>query len=83
MLVYSVQCFCYSEDKRFLLLNKNFQVVQTDSYRGAAASWLKEFRFKHLATDMYLSVERMQQNKAEDATTETILSASGIIIKKL
>ncbi|MFH4978380.1 hypothetical protein AB6A40_005089 [Gnathostoma spinigerum] len=34
------------------------QVVQEEAYRGAAASWMDSFRFKHLATDMYLSVER-------------------------
>ncbi|EJW79896.1 hypothetical protein WUBG_09195, partial [Wuchereria bancrofti] len=50
------------------------QVVQFDSYRGAAASWLKEFRFKHLATDMYLSVERMQLNKTENAPTDAVSS---------
>ncbi|KAL3982635.1 RIH domain family protein [Acanthocheilonema viteae] len=52
------------------------QVVQTDSYRGAAASWLKEFRFKHLTTDMYLSVERMQFNKAENASIGAMQSSS-------
>lgn len=54
-----------------------------DPYRGAAASWLKEFRFKHLATDMYLSVERMQSNKTENTPTKTTSSPSGIVLRKL
>uniref|UniRef100_A0A158Q836 Inositol 1,4,5-trisphosphate receptor n=1 Tax=Elaeophora elaphi TaxID=1147741 RepID=A0A158Q836_9BILA len=48
------------------------QVVQMDSYRGAAASWLKEFRFKHLATDMYLTVERIQLDEAKNASAEGV-----------
>lgn len=54
-----------------------------DSYRGAAASWLNEFRFKHLATDMYLSVERMHLNNIENSPTGTIQSPSGITLRKL
>ncbi|VDK31371.1 unnamed protein product [Gongylonema pulchrum] len=41
------------------------QVVQPEAYRGAAASWMERFRFKHLATDMYLSVERMRSGKTK------------------
>ncbi|MCP9265766.1 Inositol 1,4,5-trisphosphate receptor type 1 [Dirofilaria immitis] len=48
------------------------QVVQINAYRGAAASWHEKFRFKHLATDMYLSVEWVQLNKAESAPNSTI-----------
>ncbi|VDK72063.1 unnamed protein product [Litomosoides sigmodontis] len=55
------------------------QIVQMDSYRGAAASWLKEFRFKHLATDMYLSVERMQSNNAENTATRMLSSPSASV----
>ncbi|CAD6191298.1 unnamed protein product [Caenorhabditis auriculariae] len=31
------------------------QVVQSMHYRGGSAKWSKEYRFKHLATDMYLT----------------------------
>lgn len=36
----------------------DFEVVQPEAYRGSAASWMERFRFKHLATDMFLSVEK-------------------------
>uniref|UniRef100_A0A1I7UCK7 Inositol 1,4,5-trisphosphate receptor n=1 Tax=Caenorhabditis tropicalis TaxID=1561998 RepID=A0A1I7UCK7_9PELO len=36
------------------------QVVQTASYRGGTAKWNKTYRFKHLASDMYLTVEASQ-----------------------
>ncbi|CAI5448230.1 unnamed protein product [Caenorhabditis angaria] len=37
------------------------QVVQTHAYRGGTAKWNKSFRFKHLATDMYLTVDKTTQ----------------------
>ncbi|EGT46599.1 hypothetical protein CAEBREN_30230 [Caenorhabditis brenneri] len=36
------------------------QVVQTNAYRGGTAKWNKTYRFKHLASDMYLTVEASQ-----------------------
>uniref|UniRef100_A0A915PLW3 Inositol 1,4,5-trisphosphate receptor n=1 Tax=Setaria digitata TaxID=48799 RepID=A0A915PLW3_9BILA len=48
------------------------QVVHVDSCRGAAASWLEKFRFKHLATDMYLSVERMQSDQTENTSLAVV-----------
>ncbi|CAI2351552.1 unnamed protein product [Caenorhabditis sp. 36 PRJEB53466] len=33
------------------------QVVQPNAYRGGTAKWNKTYRFKHLATDQYLTVE--------------------------
>ncbi|VDO49066.1 unnamed protein product [Onchocerca flexuosa] len=62
------------------------QVVQSDSYRGAAASWHEKFRFKHLATDMYLSVEWMELNKAGNAAnaiTYSHSSSPGMVLRKL
>lgn len=47
---------------------KTVQVVQPEAYRGAAASWVERFRFKHLATDMYLSVEQARPCKAENGS---------------
>ncbi|PAV87625.1 hypothetical protein WR25_26593 isoform A [Diploscapter pachys] len=37
------------------------QVVQKDAYRGGSAKWRETFRFKHLATDMYLTVQKASQ----------------------
>lgn len=37
------------------------QVVQPEPYRGGAANWIQRYRFKHLATDMYLSVEGVKR----------------------
>ncbi|VDK41879.1 unnamed protein product [Anisakis simplex] len=37
-------------------------VVHAEAYRGSAASWMERFRFKHLATDMFLSVEKLSNN---------------------
>ncbi|PAV80527.1 hypothetical protein WR25_22907 [Diploscapter pachys] len=37
------------------------QVVQKDAYRGGSAKWRETFRFKHLATDMYLTVQKANQ----------------------
>ncbi|VDD89339.1 unnamed protein product [Enterobius vermicularis] len=38
------------------------QVVQQEAYRGGAANWIQRYRFKHLATDMYLSVEGVRRD---------------------
>lgn len=43
------------------------QVVQPEAYRGGAASWMERYRFKHLATDMYLSVEKASHNDLENS----------------
>ncbi|VDM99149.1 unnamed protein product [Thelazia callipaeda] len=51
------------------------QVVQTDSYRGAPASWLEKFRFKHLATDMYLSVEQINSDNTIILTLKAVAEA--------
>ena len=40
----------------------NLQVVQQEAYRGGAANWIQRYRFKHLATDMYLSVEGVRRD---------------------
>ncbi|UMM28392.1 hypothetical protein L5515_011260 [Caenorhabditis briggsae] len=42
------------------------QVVQSNAYRGGTAKWNKTYRFKHLASDMYLTVEESQM-KAKPA----------------
>uniref|UniRef100_A0A915CC30 Inositol 1,4,5-trisphosphate receptor n=2 Tax=Parascaris univalens TaxID=6257 RepID=A0A915CC30_PARUN len=41
------------------------QVVQPEAYRGSAASWMERFRFKHLATDMFLSVEKFNLHPSQ------------------
>lgn len=35
------------------------QVVQREAYRGGSAKWREKYRFKHLATDLYLTVVQM------------------------
>ncbi|CAB3409789.1 unnamed protein product [Caenorhabditis bovis] len=44
------------------------QVVQSNSYRGGTAKWNKTYRFKHLATDMYLTVEASSTQQVKPAT---------------
>lgn len=42
------------------------QVHNDDTYiRGGAATWRKRVRFKHLATDLYLSVAKREELPSE------------------
>ena len=38
---------------------RGLQVVQREAYRGGSAKWREKYRFKHLATDLYLTVVQM------------------------
>ncbi|CAJ0918564.1 unnamed protein product, partial [Mesorhabditis belari] len=41
------------------------QVQQKDAFRGGSAKWREQYRFKHLATDMYLTVIPLSHMKKE------------------
>ncbi|CAJ0580486.1 unnamed protein product, partial [Mesorhabditis spiculigera] len=52
------------------------QVVQKDAFRGGSAKWREAYRFKHLATDMYLTAVPLTQAKKEPMDRRQSLAQS-------
>lgn len=60
----------------FMFINKHFLQIHNKemAYRGGAATWRRCIRFKHLATDQYLTIVPLSLNpNFNDRRTANIL----------
>jgi hypothetical protein len=48
------------------------------AYRGGAATWRRQIRFKHLATDLYLTVDSKNNLHPQDSRRESALRGGAI-----
>lgn len=49
------------------------------AYRGGAATWRRQIRFKHLATDLYLTVVSKNALHNQDSRRESAMRGVGVV----